>query len=173
MSGLKPNPSRTTVASRIDLPRFSQAVWEDVVAIRKDSEALATFRDIILKAATSDETAILGDIQDRLECAAEDIRTESSLLPFFKSGSFHFGIDAIKGTTSRLAGSVAAGAVVGGTVGSLPGAVAGAAAGGISGAAVDFMMKLATRSFDKSHQARSDRAELFVKIAQKIEASSG
>jgi hypothetical protein len=172
MSGLNPTPVRATVTQRIELPRFSQAVWDDIVAIRKDSEVLAVLRDLIRQAAASEEAIVLADIRTRLEDAAEAIKNETALSPYFKTGSIRFGLDAVKGATSRLAGTVAAGAVAGAASGGLPGAVIGAAAGGLTGAATGFLLDLATRSFDKANQAKRNRAELFVRIAQKLAGSS-
>jgi uncharacterized membrane protein len=171
MSGLNPTPSRVAVTRRIELPRLSQAVWDDLVTMRKDSEALATLRDVIRQAATAEEGAILTDIRARLENTAEKIRDENGLRPFFKSGSISLGLDAIKGTTGGLAASVTAGAVTGSVAGGLGASAIGAAVGGFGGAAAGFLLELATRAFDKAHVAAKTRAELFVRIAQKLDAS--
>ena len=172
MSGLNPTPARATVSQRIELPRLSEAVWDDLVLIRKDSAALATLRELVRQAATAEEAAVLGSLRARLDGAAEEIQRESGLRPFFKAGSVRLGMDAIKGVTSRLAGTVTAGAVVGGAAGGLAGAIIGAAAGGVGGAATGFLLELATRAFDKTHQVEKARAELFVRISQKLDSSS-
>ena len=53
-------------------------------------------------------------------------------------------------------------------MGGLPGAVIGAALGGVGGAAASFFLDLATRAFNKDIRAKRTRAELFVRIAQKL-----
>jgi hypothetical protein len=168
MSGLNPAPKKASIADQIELPQFSQAVWEDVLLVRKDSEALATIRELIQLAANSEEATVIGDIRSRLENAAEKIRSESGLLPFFRKGTTKFGLDAVKGSASRVAGTVASGAVSGAIAGGPVGALVGAAAGGIAGAGWDFLWNLATRSFDKSFKSEAERAELFVRVAQKL-----
>jgi hypothetical protein len=167
MSGLKLTPARATVTQRIELPRLSQAVWDDLVLIRKDSAALATLREVVRQAATCEESAILGDVQRRLDAAADEIRRESGLVPFFKAGSMRMGMDAIKGITNKLA----AGAAAGVATGAVAGGIAGAAAGAVGGAAIGFLSDLATRAFSKTHQAKKTRAELFVRISQKLGSS--
>ncbi len=172
MSGLNSTPKKVEIADQIELPQFSQAIWNDILMIRKDSEALATIRELIRLAANSEEATVIGDIRARLEDAAEKVRAENGLLPFFRKGSTKFGLDAVKGFASRVTGSMATGAVTGAIAGGPAGAVVGAAAGGIAGAGSDFLWNLATRSFDKSFKAKAERAELFVRIAQRLPASN-
>lgn len=169
MSGLNPLPSRATLNPRIELPRFSRAVWDDLVAIRKDSEALATLREVIRQASTAEEGAILRDFRTRLEVAAERIRAESGLSTYFKAGTARFGLESIKGITTGSTGAAAGGMVTGAAVRGLPGAVIGAAVGGVGGAAASFLLDLATRAFNKDLKAKRTRAELFVRIAQKLD----
>lgn len=116
---------------------------------------------------------MIGDIRTRLESAAEKIRAENRLSSFFRTGSAKLGLDAVKGSASRVAASVATGAVTGAVTGGPVGALVGAAAGGITGAGFDFLWNLATRSFDKSFKAKEERAELFVRVAQKLPISDG
>jgi hypothetical protein len=168
MSGLNPIPPRVKLNDRIELPRFSHAIWDDLVAIRKDSEALATLREVIRLAASSEEGAILTDVRGRLEGAADKIRAEGGLSKYFKAGTARFGLESVKGITAGSSGAAAAGMITGGAVGGLPGAVIGAAVGGVGGAAAGFFLDLATRAFDKDRKAKKTRAELFVRIAQKL-----
>ena len=63
---------------------------------------------------------------------------------------------------------MAAGAVTGAIAAGPAGAIAGAAVRGISSAGFDFLWSLATRSFDKNLKAKTERAELFARIAQKL-----
>jgi len=172
MSGLDPQPRKATITDQIELPQFSEAAWDDILLIRKDSEALATIRELIRLAANSEEATVIGDIRSRLESAAEEIRSENKLLPFFRKGSMKFGLDAVKGSASRVAGTVASGAVSGAMVGGPTGALVGAAAGGVAGAGLDFLWNLATRSFDKSFKSKAERAEVFARIAQRLPASN-
>jgi hypothetical protein len=172
MSGLNSTPRKAEIADQIELPQFSQAIWSDILIIRKDSEALATIRELIRLAANSEEVMVVGDIRTRLEAAAEKVRAENRLLPYFRKGSTKLGLDAVKGFASRVTGSMATGAVTGGIAGGPAGAVVGAAAGGIAGAGLDFLWNLATRSFDKSFKAKSERAELFVRISQRLANSN-
>src|ERR1700761_7614109 len=90
--------------------------------------------------------AVIGDVRTRLEGAAEKVRAESGLAPFFRKGSTKLGLDAVKGVGSRMAGGAVTGAIRAGPAG----AIAGAAVGGISSAGFDFLWSLATRSFDKN-----------------------
>jgi hypothetical protein len=168
MSGLNPKPPRVTLNDRIELPRFSRAVWDDLVAIRKDSEALETLREVIRLAAISEEGAILSDVRSRLEGAAERIRAESGLSKHFKAGTARFGLESIKGITVGSTKAAATGMVTGGAVGGLPGAIIGAAVGGVGGAAASLFLDLATRAFSKDMRTKKTRAELFVRIAQKL-----
>ncbi|WP_441232566.1 hypothetical protein [Bradyrhizobium sp. 1200_D9_N1_1] len=172
MSGLNSTPKKAPIAEQIELPQFSRAVWDDILTIRKDSEALATVRELIQLAANSNEAAVIGDVRTRLEGAAEKLREENGLLPFFRKGSTKLGFDAVKGSASRVAGTMATGAVTGAISGGPAGAVVGAAAGGIAGAGLDFLWNLATRSFDKDFKAKAERAELFVRIAERLPASN-
>jgi len=140
MSGLNPTPPRVMLNDRIELPRFSHAVWDDLVLIRKDSEALATLREVIRLAATSEEGAILSDVRNRLERAADRIRAESGLGKHFKAGTARFGLESIKGITVGSTSAAATGMVTGGAVGGLPGAIIGAAVGGVGGAAASLFL---------------------------------
>jgi len=169
MSGLNPTPPRVTLNDRIELPRFSHAVWDDLVAIRKDSEALATLREVIRLAATTEEGAIVTDVRKRLEEVADKIRTENGLSKHFKVGTARFGLESIKGIIAGSTGAAAAGMITGGAVGGLPGAVIGAAVGGVGGAAAGFFLDLATRALSRDASAKRTRAELFVRIAQKLD----
>jgi hypothetical protein len=173
MSGMNSTPKKAEIADQIELPQFSQAIWDDILMIRKDSEALATIRELIRLAANSDEAIVIGDVRTRLEDAAEKVRAEKGLLPFFRKGSAKLGLDAVKGFASRVTGTMATGAVTGAIAGGPAGAIVGAAAGGIAGAGLDFLWNLATRSFDTSFKAKTERAELFVRIAQRLPASNG
>jgi hypothetical protein len=172
MSGLNPTPRRITLNDRIELPRFSRAVWDDLAAIRKDSEALATLREVIRLAATSEEGAILSDVRSRLEGTADKIRAESGLSQHFKAGTARFGLDSIKGITTSSTGAAARGMVTGAAVGGLAGSVVAAAVGGVGGAAAGFLLDLATRTFNKDRKAKKTRAELFVRIAQKLDGAA-
>jgi outer membrane lipoprotein SlyB len=58
--------------------------------------------------------------------------------------------------------------VTGAAVGGLAGSVVAAAVGGVGGAAAGFLLDLATRAFNKDRKAKKTRAELFVRIAQKL-----
>jgi hypothetical protein len=172
MSGLNSTPKKAIIADQIELPQFSQAVWDDILLIRKDSEALGTVRELIRLAANSEEAIVIRDVRTRLENAAEKIRAENGLSPFFRKGSTKLGLDAVKGSASRVAGTIATGAVTGAIAGGPAGAIVGAAAGGFAGAGMDFLLNLAARSFDKSFKAKAERAELFVRIAQRLPASN-
>ena len=158
MSGLNSTPKRAEIADQIELPQFSQAIWDDILMIRRNSEALATIRELIRLAANSEEATVIGTFRTRLEDAAEKVRAENRLSPFFRKGSTKLGLDAVKGFASKVTGTMATGAVTGAIAG---GPARGAAAGGIAGAGLDFLWNLATRSFDRASRPKLNGQSFF------------
>jgi hypothetical protein len=69
-----------SITSKIELPRFSRAVWADIVSIRKSSSALAELRSIVRDAGGVSEEKSLPAIRDRLEKASGKLKEDSSLL---------------------------------------------------------------------------------------------
>lgn len=78
-SGGLVRPTKQAVGSPVPLPQLSKALWPDIVAVRKDVEALAIFREIIADVASSEQMAI-PEIQERLREAAEKINQDTSIL---------------------------------------------------------------------------------------------
>lgn len=156
VSGGHVDATPTSLATDLQLPRFADAVVDDLVAIRRDSEAVTVFRHILRDAAGITEDAAIPSIEARLRESARRLREDASL---WKA----VGGKSVDGTVSALVTGVAtyalehAASVRDSTDTALIAAVA-------------FLATLAAPVLSQSRErsAKRERAELIVRVADNL-----
>lgn len=152
-SGGFSEPSVVGVADSIKLPKFSNALWDDIIAIRRDSETLAILREIVKDASQVDEERALNSIRERLEDIIVKINEDKSLWNVVKGSSTELVISAMGGFISSA---------VTGTPVPL------SAIGGVLGAGVPFLWQLYKGFGDKEYSQARQRVDLLTRIKDKI-----
>jgi hypothetical protein len=147
------NPNIVSVAESINLPKFSEAMWEDIIAIRKSSETLAIFREIVKDASQVNEEYALDSIKERLEDVIVKIKEDKPLWNTVKGSSTGLVIGALGGFISS--------AVTGTT---LP---LSALSGGV-GAGVSFLWELYRGFSDTKNSEARKRVDLLTRVKDKI-----
>lgn len=152
-SGGESSPQTMDVSNSLKFPNLSNAVWEDIVAIRKDSETLALFRDIIKDASYIDEEKGLEAIKLRLDEAIAKIKEDKSLWKVAEGAYSELAIGAFGGFLSCLgAGSNVSDSML----------------GGVTGAGVTFLWKLYKGYADSENRDARTRVDLLMKINNKL-----
>lgn len=104
----------------LDLPNINKATWEDIVAIREDSEVLTAIRGVLKEAYYADEEKIKNELKESLNEISSKIRDEKSLMRAVgqQLGSFNASVLGGIGTGAITGGGkeMIVGAVVGGAV---------------------------------------------------------
>ncbi len=154
VSGGRVDPTPRPLADPVSLPRFATAVLPDLVAIRRDSETLALFRSVLKDAAGIAEDAALPSLRERLREATARVQEDASLRKVVKDASTDFAIGSLATGLATYVLSSAA------TVGSV---AVGAAAG-----TVGFLAKLLPKIVGKERARVADRAELVVRITDRL-----
>ena len=152
---LKPEVVR--LAAPFDLPSFSGAIWDDLVAIRRDSEALGRLREIVRDAAGVTEASALPSLEARLEAAASKLKAEAGLWRAVRGATSEFALGMLCGAGGVLA--------FGGTPATL---ATGAALGATSGLSATVLLRI----FGSEHQELRRRAELVSRISTKLSTGS-
>lgn len=156
-------PPRKPLAEKIRLPRFSEALLPELVAARKDSEALAILRDTMQRAAGYPEELALAEIENRLHESAEKIRAESGLWKRVGNDALEMALSVVGGAgTGVLTGTVAS--AMAGLPGGLLATAVLAGAGGTAGLG----WKVVREVFNKNRQLGRSRADLLVRVADRL-----
>jgi hypothetical protein len=148
LTGL-PEPKPRSVVEPLVLPAFGEAVLPDLVAIRRDSEAMALFREAISDAAGVDEQSALDSIRDRLTAAARAAQNESSLGKAVGTRSMQFMLSTF--------GTALANYAFGGT----PLVSAGAGA-------VGFLASILQNVLSPDRSKKVQRAELITRVSSRL-----
>lgn len=90
----------TREINTIQLPMFSEALWPDIVAIRKDSELVNILREIINDAANIQEEKSIASISQRLEEAALKIKEDTSIAKLVQGKTIEYSIAGFGGFLS-------------------------------------------------------------------------
>ncbi len=152
-SGGCDNPEIVRIAKSVTLPKFSEAVWEDIVAIRQHSETLALLREIIKDAASVDEERALESIRARLEECRAKLLEDTSLWKVVQNSSVDF-------TVSAFGGFIAAEAAGG----HLPLTITSSAAS----AGVSFLWQLYKGTTRKESREARQRVDVLTRIMHKL-----
>ncbi|MDI1482011.1 hypothetical protein [Polyangium sp. y55x31] len=140
------------IAEHLTIPAFSKALWPDIVALRKNSVALAELRAIIRDASAIDDETSIPVLRNRLDEAAARLKEDASLWKAVKSTAQDA---AIMTTISGGGGYLAAG----------PDAAFIATLGG---GAVSFLMNLARAKWNPQRTATQDASELLVRLSDNL-----
>jgi hypothetical protein len=151
-SGGNIEPPSMELGKHVALPRFTEAIWDDIIAIRKDSESLSLLRNIISDASNLDEEFSMESIKDRISDVINKINCEKSIWKVVKDGTSEVIIGAFGGFITM--------AVSGTTI---PLSTVGAGAG--SGLA--FLWQLYKGLGNKNFREARKRVELYTKIIEK------
>lgn len=150
-------PTEAKLADRISLPKFSAALWPDIMAIRRSSEALAILRSVLRDAATTSEEKALPELRERLEDAAARIRADASLLRAVKGNTIDVGVSVL-----MSAGFAAA------TAATAPGLAAlSAALGAFAG-----LSPVVRSALDEERKARLRMGDLILRVAGRIDSET-
>lgn len=133
------------------LPRFSEALWPDIVAIRKDSEALAILRALIVEASGANEDQILDSLKERLDDIANKLKKDNSILKATKNELFSMSIGTLGGAASTVI-----------TNGTNP------VYAGLAGAALPFLVGIYQKAFGAEEKMKRKRSELIFNISNRI-----
>lgn len=96
-------PGETPLAKSLPLPRLGNAIWPDLVEIRKSNEALAVLREIISDAEATEEGRASDAISERLQEASAKIRSDASLWRAVKNASSDLFLGVLGGAFASLA----------------------------------------------------------------------
>lgn len=152
-SGGMLNPGQKTIIPSVKVPNLSNALWEEIVAIRKDSELLATFQEIISELAyvsEGDQSAVL---IERIAEIESKLKEDASLKKFVKLPFAELGVGTIVGLGSKMMAGTA-----------FPPALAAGAAAAVG----KFLFKLASDYFSKESAGTRKRRDLVIKIKESI-----
>ncbi len=96
-SGGELSPEKAEVVKSFDLPDFSKAIWPDIIAIRKDSEILTVFRNLVAEASVVENHSSLNSIRERLEESSARIKEDTALLKVVGGATVKFSLAAVGG----------------------------------------------------------------------------
>jgi len=146
-------PSQNLFKIEKEIPDLKTAVWEDIVAIKKDSELLNKMKDLIIKFSFGDDDHYNQNVKDELIEIAREISDSKDLMKYFK------------GPLVKLA------------IGTLSGSIASVALGADSSLAIKttaivtgstFLYSLISDFFKKENVEKRKRKDVILKIVNKI-----
>ncbi|MDA8153782.1 hypothetical protein [Acidithiobacillus acidisediminis] len=96
----------------LQLPALDAAVWEDVVAIRKDSELLDRFREMLAELSIAESSLAAEAIRGGLKDLAKELNADKALLKRTGSSTLNFLLAILGGTlVGGYTGNLASGAL--------------------------------------------------------------
>jgi len=100
------------VGDPVRIPALDTAVWADVIAIRRDHELLARFRDILGSLGTVDSDVAIEGFRCELESLAAELNADISLQRVLRPSSLDFLVATLGGAVGAAAtgGSLTGGA---------------------------------------------------------------
>jgi hypothetical protein len=141
------------VGEAICLPTLNTALFEDLIAIRRDSELLATFRKLLTDISQSDTDVSLEAIRDALTDTAARIREDGALRRVFGANTVDLLISLLGGIT---------GAAVTGEL------VTAAIIGIVASIGTTYFAKLAVAAFGGEASKTNLRNEVITRVAKKL-----
>ncbi|MFQ2540781.1 hypothetical protein ACK30C_15005 [Aeromonas caviae] len=145
--------SRDVVVNSVKVPNFEMALWEDLTAIKKDSELINEFSELITNTAYASDDSQYEIIKDRLTEIEQKMREDSSIKKILKLPTFELSL----GMCSGIAANIVAGAGLAGAAG---------AAGMTAGSA--FLFKLVSDYYKQEEKDKRARRDLIIKVNGKI-----
>jgi len=148
---LKPNTDQ--IVSSIQVPNLSEALWDEIVAIKNDSELLGQLKDTIAEVAycNDDDQKIV--LREEIANIASKLKADTALRKYAKFSVSDFGVGLISGAVSNLM-----------TGSSAP--VAAAAAAVSTG--LSFGYKLVSEYFGAENKDMRRRRDVIVRIKHRL-----
>ena len=147
------NPKTDQIVSSIQVPNLSEALWDDIVSIKNDSELLSQLKDTIAEVAycNDDDQKVL--IKEEIASIASKLKADTALKKYAKFSVSDFGVGLISGGVSN--------AMTGSTAGIA--ATAAAVSTGMS-----FGYKLVSEYFGAENKSLRRRRDVIVRINNKL-----
>ncbi|GAB3628098.1 hypothetical protein GCM10027419_29490 [Pandoraea terrae] len=146
-------PKTDQIVSSVKVPNLSEALWDDIIAIKNDSELLSQLKDAIAEVAycNDDDQKVL--IKEEITSIASKLKAETALKKYARFSVSDFGVGLISGTVSNaMTGSTTAIA-----------ATAAAVSAGMS-----FGYKLVSEYFGAENKSLRRRRDVIVRINHKL-----
>lgn len=145
--------SQETIIESVKVPNFEMALWEDIVAIKKDSELVNEISELISNTAyvSHDHQHVI--IKDRLTEVEHKLREDSSIKNIVALPTFELSIGLCSGIASNT---------VAGT-----GLAVSAGAAGVSAVSA-FLFKLISDYYKQEERNKRARRDLIININKKI-----
>jgi len=152
-SGGRITPIQNLFRIEKEIPDLKSAVWDDIVAIKKDSELLNKMKDIITEFSYGNDENLNQDLKDRLLEIASEICNNKDLIKYFKGPLIQLGVGTLGG-------------IIANTISGLDSTVAIATSSIIAGSS--FLYSLVSEIYKKENKEKRKRKDIILKIANKI-----
>ena len=149
-------PDQQTLINSISIPDLSGALWEDIVAIRKDSELSSRLQEILSELSLLDSDTQTDTLKNELSELGARLTEDTSLRKYVKFPAFQMSVGAVVGTASNIVTGAA-----------LPIAFGA----GVLGAAGMFLYELAAGYYSKPSVDTRQRRDLVIRLNQRIGSS--
>jgi hypothetical protein len=152
-SGGRINPYQSIIKVEKEIPDFKSAIWDDIVAIKKDSELLNKMKDLIFEFSYGNDENYNQDIKDKLFEIAQEISSSKDLVKYFKGPLIQLGIG-----------------ILGGSIGNITRGLDPSLAIAVSAitASSTFLYSLVSDIFKKENKEKRKRKDIILRIANKI-----
>lgn len=145
------NPKVQPLVEKFNLPNLNNATWEDIVAIRKDSELLSILRSILKEAVFYEEETLNQELKERLKILEEKLDNDSGIIRSSKNEIRNLYTGTLAGATT---GALSGGSAI------LTGAVVGAG--------IPFTYQLLLKIFGPDAKEKRRRRDLVVRIQNRV-----
>lgn len=154
-SGGNLNPNQLTLVQSLQIPNLSGALWDDIVAIRKDSELSSRLQDILSELSFVDSSGQAEVLIQELSELEARLAEDTSLRKYIRLPALEMGVGTIVGMASNAVTGAA-----------LPVALG---AGALSAAGM-FLYELATSYHSKDSAEKRQRRDLVVRLNHRVGA---
>lgn len=146
-------PRTEQLISSVKVPNLSMALWNDIVAIKKDSEVLAKLQEIITEASYCQEADQKVVLKDEISSIESRIKADTTLMKYTNLAVADFTVGALAAGVSNV------------LTGSSPqvGAIAA-----VASATVLFGYRFASEYFKPGNQSARKRRDLIVRLSGKL-----
>jgi len=134
------------------IPSFSQALWPDLAAVRRDSEAVASIRTALTSAVSLPSDQAPQYLAEQLEEAAARARRDTSLLRVARGGLQELAVGTFSGAASSALTEDMRTAVFAGLV----------------GAGATYLMNIYRKAFSPEAGKAYRRSEIILRIAERL-----
>jgi hypothetical protein len=100
------SPNQNFFKIEKEIPDLRTAVWEDIVAIKKDSELLNKMKDLIIKFSFGDDEHYNQNVKDELLETAREISNTKGLVKYFKGPLIELAIGTLSGSIASIASGI-------------------------------------------------------------------